>query len=495
MEREASTAPSFTSLPGDRKRGFAALTGLLKRKPHGSKGEGKVMHGAKNPRPSPFADADVDVISSPFAPPDNEAMSDSVPYPPSAATRSSTSRVGDASSSVGSDGIRSSTSSMLRHDPRHSIGSSKASLSKGTRRPGRKGSSRDQASHASQIQMLDPIAQEYNLDTDLEHMEGIVNLTAANPPFAHGASASSSGSGSDARLVAGLAGKVDPALLTQSETSSSTGSGVGFDIGRAVIAPANNIPSSPFTRQNPFSRSLDSDGPVSENSPPSPHTRLNKPSFISLSNQPRRPSQLRNASGMPSDENRDEETDRIPLEVNSGEATVFRDPFNLGAISQTRRGSGPTTSLAPHESEGNTSLPTTPGGTDGGMLTPGQVTPQLSNASQPIDLDTSGAVWTAPESWGVEGDAVQTGASSSEEDNGIGLEANKDEDDFGDRQITPRGSGPPPFGAKAIKRQRSRTGTGTRTSSARQGNVVRSVFQSRPGTGGSAYLSTAPVSV
>jgi hypothetical protein len=49
MEREASMAPSFTSLPGDRKRGFAALTGLLKRKPHGSKGEGKVMHGAKNP--------------------------------------------------------------------------------------------------------------------------------------------------------------------------------------------------------------------------------------------------------------------------------------------------------------------------------------------------------------------------------------------------------------------------------------------------------------
>ena len=75
------------------------------------------------------------------------------------------------------------------------------------------------------------------------------------------------------------------------------------------------------------------------------------------------------------------------------------------------------------------------------------------------------------------------------------MEADKAEDDSGDRQTTPRSSLPPPFGAKAIKRQRSRTGTGTRPSTARQGNVVRSVFQSRPGTGGSAYLSTAPVSV
>ena len=115
----------------------------------------------------------------------------------------------------------------------------------------------------SPTDVIDTVGQEFSLDTDLDHMEGIVDMSAVNlqggpSVFPHGASLSSSGSGSDGRP--GLAGRSDYSSATTLKTdpSMSLGSTTDPGNGRAVVHSANNIPPSPFTRQNPFSTSADS---------------------------------------------------------------------------------------------------------------------------------------------------------------------------------------------------------------------------------------------
>jgi adenylate cyclase len=126
-----------------------------------------------------------------------------------------------------------------------------------------------------------------------------------------------------------------------------------------------------------------------------------------------------------------------------------------------------------------------------GMLSPGAV-PAWQSQPPLVETDESAAAWTAPESWGVEGDAPVAELSSSEEDDAIRLLVDEPDlvEDEGD-MITPRSSGPLPFGAKSVPRRK-----GTRPSTGGRPSTVRPATRTgRPGTAGSAHMPNAPVSL
>jgi adenylate cyclase len=209
--------------------------------------------------------------------------------------------------------------------------------------------------------------------------------------------------------------------------------------------------------------------------PPSPHTLVLSARHPSA--QPRRPSQLRNMQ-------------RGSVDSDTLDSAALQPLAPAWAQTQTP---GPTLFNDPFESGGKAALGSK--ATADASQTAGSVAGVLAGA----------AAWAAPESWGVEADEEDGGTTSSDEDDWKPREEELPSPPPSDtRLLQPSLSStarkPPPFGFKSAGRDGgtdSRPGTGSgrkrvKTSSGRPGS--RPPTATRPGTSGSAHVSTVPVS-
>lgn len=351
----------------------------------------------------------------------------------------------------------------------------------------------------------------FELDTDLDHMEGIIDLAKEkdNIPQSvyHGSiatSATSSGSGSASMST----GAPDTRRSTNASTYSVPSSSIGGPGGRALVDISDQPVS--FTRPNPFSGSGDSASNLNVgliNTPPSPHTPLAKQSVTSLGTkgQARRPSQLRNVkSGSAGSEDalQGVSEGRNELLLHAEPETVFNtDPFGTG---QTPTLASASVMAAPKllapaltPSMSSASLASRKGlamhidlqsarldpsrmmTEEGGMLSPGSITKGFNftpaNETPPAMVQ---AAWAAPESWGVEGDEIPPpgpAESSDDEADGKGdvsLEAQEIQIEPSQKQA------PPPFGFRSAERRATnRPGSKAARPLTKGSN--------RPGTGGS----------
>jgi adenylate cyclase len=348
--------------------------------------------------------------------------------------------------------------------------------------------------------MISPLHEipepEFTLDVNLDDMTGIVdtNLINAPPPTAaptrHPTLANAAEPGSGWALQDAL--QEHPQRSEGSSGSTSSSQPSSRDIYRESINPANN----PFTKQNPFAaRSSNGSDDVKPASPTSPYTYSPKHS-LPPTNQPRRPSQLRNVKMGSIDSQGSASSSQGGLQpiwsssLTSNPPTVFKDPFKLSMTTPTRNGEEQSTRE--------------------------ETTPRPDTFSDSVLLAPVAAIhppnWAAPESWGVEGDEEvpddETSSSSVE---------GEDEWTAGSRPASPGagverrlslmipsldGKKPPPFGFKskqgpngssgrpstASRGQRAKTRDGRPSTSAR-------TISNRPGTSGSAHLTGVPVSL
>jgi adenylate cyclase len=366
------------------------------------------------------------------------------------------------------------------------------------------------------ISPLQEIAEpEFRLDMNLDDMTGIIDHSLAvadpttnsstaaptrNPTMASTAlpetPTGSSGSSGWA-LQDALQDTAHRSEGSSGSTSSSQPS--GREHYRESINPATN----PFTKQNPFAaRSSNGSDDVKPGSPASPHTYSPKHS-LPPTNQPRRPSQLRNIQmgSVDSDASADSSGQGRSLQpmwstgMSHNQPTVFHDPFQptMPSISTPPRTGGDQM-----ESQDPMTTPQ-PNLADNGLLAPALVPQQ--------------AAWAAPESWGVEGDEeeVHDGASSSSSVEG------EEEWPVDERPASPgpgmerrlslmlpslEGRKPPPFGFKSkpgFNSSSDRPGSSSRgqrnkTRDGRPSTSARTTTSNRPGTSGSAQLAAVPVS-
>lgn len=267
---------------------------------------------------------------------------------------------------------------------------------------------------------------EFELNTDLDDMEGIVDPQMAN------AAPRPSATMSISPVPHSEMGLADALHHTSSFVSDSSGGAVEGGLPRHVLEA--NTGKGSFTRPNPFSSPTSSTGgdlPPSMGTPPSPFDVSPKHSMIpGASNQPRRPSQLRNVKMGSIDSANSDVSAVQPIGPSWAQhmtpaAGMFKDPFssNTGAgftervpVSPSRQA---TTSIS-GVSEGSS-------GQTGGPSQHGSIAPAIpSHTSQ-------GAAWAAPESWGVEGDEEEIGEDDSSSDSGT------EEWHDGDQVDTPTG--------------------------------------------------------
>jgi len=372
----------------------------------------------------------------------------------------------------------------------------------------------------------------WQLDMNLDDMEGIVDPNLANAPAPpSGMFRGPAASGQTTVTESTQGSMLFRDAMDQSSsfaTTVSSGSGSwGPTAGRVAETPDRSVLSEAHRQldtlimRNPFGSSS-SAGSVDNKprTPPSPHTLSPKYS-LPPTTQPRRPSQLRNVK-MGSTDSESSNADMhysgalqplAPAWATSGGSsqTVFNDPFGSSVPSKpsTADGMSPSrpstrsaigTPVALHDSA-------FPGPTHGRA---GEN--DSAGASGTAAAAAAAAAWAAPESWGVEGDEVSPEDSSSSED----------EEDWGRDDATspsveatpgkvfrPQSSPsvakrPPPFGFKSAQPcQPKSRGTATRpgsssrprvkTSSGRPSTATRPAT-GRPGTSGSAHISMMPVS-
>jgi len=350
---------------------------------------------------------------------------------------------------------------------------------------------------------------EFALDMNLDDMTGIIDHSlavtdpttnsATVPPTRNPTLASTAlpetPTGSSGSSGWGLQDALQETPHRSEGSSGSTSSSQPSDSRdryRESINPATN----PFTKQNPFAaRSSDGSDDVKPSSPASPHTYSSKYS-APPTNQPRRPSQLRNVKmgSVDSDVSASSSSQGRSLQpmwstsTNNNQPTVFHDPF---------KPSMPTiTTPETVESQDPMTTPQ-PNLADTGLLAPAIV--------------GAGPAWAAPESWGVEGDEeeIHDGASSSssvegEEEWPVNGSPPSPEPGM-ERRLSLMipsldGRKPPPFGfkSKGFNGTSDRPGSSSRgqrnkTRDGRPSTSARTATSNRPGTSGSAQLAAVPV--
>jgi adenylate cyclase len=355
---------------------------------------------------------------------------------------------------------------------------------------------------------------EFALDMNLDDMTGIIDHSlAATDPTTNSSTAAptrnptmastalpETPTGSSGSSGWGLQDALQETPHRSEGSSGSTTSSQPSDSRdryRESINPATN----PFTKQNPFAaRSSDGSDDVKPSSPASPHTYSSKYS-APPTNQPRRPSQLRNMKmgSVDSDVSASSSAQGRSLQpmwstsTNNNQPTVFHDPF---------KPSMPTITTPPrihHETMESQDPMTTPQPNSGDS---GPLAPAIVGA---------GPAWAAPESWGVEGDEeeIHDGASSSssvegEEEWPVNGSPPSPEPGM-ERRLSLMipsldGRKPPPFGfkSKGFNGTSDRPGSSSRgqrskTRDGRPSTSARTATSNRPGTSGSAHLAAVPV--
>ena len=363
---------------------------------------------------------------------------------------------------------------------------------------------------------ISPLHEEdhLQLDLNLEDMEGIVDPTLVNaPPDAYrfptpqrGSEAPESGS-----MLLQDALHQTSSFVTSLSTSSGSASSKLAPDGRAVVAETDRLPGIAFQRSNPFraasSGSSFEDKPFG---PPSPHTMSPKHT-VNTTNQPRRPSQLRNVkmgSLTSTSSSTDSDTKSLQPIAPAWAAgdpqgqTVFQDPF--GAPGTTAY-NVPVASgtVSPDRPDARTRVSSSAVSSDPSTSGPSEVNATQRPSTVPSNTGPS-AAWAAPESWGVEGDAPPDDEASSDEWSGAAESLNMLDSpsppSIESAVLLPSPSAekkPPPFGHNSTGKfgqrpgssrpgtSRPRTKDGRRPGTARPGTA-------RPGTSGSVHASNLP---
>ena len=498
----ATTSASTTTQGHDKKKGLSALTGLLKRK--GNAGQRPSTGGSDRSDPgSSWSAAPVATSAPPMASPPRSVRQGST-YDPAVAPFASSSmepmssRSGMHNPSVTSlatthetDGYYPQSGQQqqpsqppptLTREPekgRHSLG--RNFLSK-ARKPSKKPTSAQTPLEVTVDEHPEGKGTMFVLDTDLDDMSGIVR-------------ASSTPSGSDTQSIGASSNQagIDQRRDTMASTASSNSSPIHPFEGKPTAGAPGGDKSFNFRRENPFSGSGDSTSSsqfLVISTPTSPYAGGARQSLpMSGKINTRRPSQLRNVGIGPNDTETGEQAQLQPLDVSGpreGAPTVFNeDPF--GAFT-------PRPSMAERKGFGmrmdfgqipkNNFLRVDP--QDDGMLSPGTGAREFDLTPSVEHQQMLQAAWTAPESWGVEGDQIPPPEDDPSSDE-VEIDDTPDSPDPKVTAAIARASGAPPaFGSKpAERRSKARPG-----SSAKRPTTGAGKSTARPGTSGSANAAT-----
>jgi hypothetical protein len=498
----ATTSTSTTTQGHDKKKGLSALTGLLKRK--GNAGQRPSTGGSDRSDPgSNWSAATIPATAPPMASPPRSARQGSA-YDPAVAPFASSSMEPMSARSAMHNPSVTSLSTMneadgyypqsgqqqqpsqppptLTREPekgRHSLG--RNFLSK-ARKPSKKPTSAQVPLEVTVDEHPEGKGTMFVLDTDLDDMSGIVR-------------ASSTPSGSDTQSIGASSNQaaIDQRRDTMASTASSNSSPIHPFEGKVVAGALGGDKSFNFRRDNPFSGSGDSTSSsqfIVISTPTSPYTGAAKQSLPTSGKiNTRRPSQLRNVGIGPNDTVTGEQAQLQPLDVSGpreGAPTVFNeDPF--GAFT-------PRPSLAERKGFGmrmdfdeipkNNFLRVDP--RDDGMLSPGTGAREFDLTPSVEHQQMLQAAWTAPESWGVEGDQIPPPEDDPSSDE-VEMDNSPNSPDPKPPAAIARTSGAPPaFGSKpAERRPKARPG-----SSAKRPTTGAGKSTARPGTSGSANAAT-----
>jgi len=501
----ATTSASTTIHGNDKKKGLSALTGLLKRK--GTAGQRPSTGGSdRSESGSNWSAAPIPATAPPMASPPRSARQGSAYDPAVAPFASSAMEPMSARSGMHNPSVTSLSTmneadgyypqsaqqqQQLSQPPptlaresekgRHSLG--RNFLSK-ARKPSKKPTSAQAPLEVTVDEHPEGKGTMFVLDTDLDDMSGIVR-------------ASSTPSGSDTQSIgasSNQAGAMDQRRDTMASTASSNSSPIHPFESKAVAGALSGDKSFNFRRENPFSGSGDSTSSsqfIVVSTPTSPYTG---PATHSLPTSgkvnTRRPSQLRNVGIGPNDTETGEQAQLQPLAVSApreGAPTVFNeDPF--GAFTPRpsmaeRKGFGMRMDFGQIPKD-NFLLRVDPD--DDGMLSPGTGAREFDLTPSVEHQQILQAAWTAPESWGVEGDQIPPPEDDPSSDE-VEIDNTPDSPDPTAPAATARASGAPPaFGSKpAERRPKARPG-----SSAKRPTTGAGKSTARPGTSGSATAAT-----
>lgn len=303
-----------------------------------------------------------------------------------------------------------------------------ANSRKGGRKPASEPSVRGEPRHASSG---DATAGMFALDTDLDHMEGIVNPSFVGPSssqpttpgavtgggigggeHAHAHASSGSSSSMDSRNGGAWA---DAVPSPQSSIGSSyLASSMGRRPTQATGQDASSI--SPFNTRDPFATvGVNATAGASPRTPPSPHTTQNNGKPVTTlfhSTQPRRPSHLRNVNS-PTDESPNP-FDSFPSGSSAPFGQEFSNPFAGGTIATSSSAAQAARANHLWEVDPTAQTPFDPAAILGALSPrsqPGAVAPPILPAGGAFN-----AAWVAPESWGVEGDQEDDEDDSTDEE-------------------------------------------------------------------------------
>jgi adenylate cyclase len=344
---------------------------------------------------------------------------------------------------------------------------------------------------------MEPVGKRYELDTDLNDMEGIVDMShlqsfsgpysPAGPPVVPISVDKSSG-----RPITPSANTSSSAAASHPGRLSATSSAVSEGSTSAAVTPIEQA-DSPFQPQNPFFPIMDNaSGVPVQLLPSSPQITLQKQSIASTQSYSRRPSQLRQVESLVSNAS-PSESDFTPTPRRS--ESGFGDPFN--GPTDASKATEPAARKRPNmrlDLQPNTFSMDAAGFKALSALTPDMMSPGTQmQAFRLTPLSEKGstaaqAAWQAPESWGVEGDEEPEDAASSDEADDLPDTSHDLTVDEGSTEQPIVQKVVPPFGYNSgMKRQRPHTGNTSRSRPTTEGAKLS--IATRPGTSGSNHAN------
>lgn len=262
----------------------------------------------------------------------------------------------------------------------------------------------------------------FTLDTDLDHMEGIVDTNLAT-------AAAGSGSFTPSGITFSMGGHNGSSSSSSNSNSVDSRTGLHYAEGNASSS-SSHYPHHGSTFRSPESGEFDPRASLPSSSsshgrnPPSPKGGLKSGALLPL-NQPRRPSQLRHVNSQNEDDYNGSFDQIQPISAAgslfSG-STTFSDPFS-SSRSIAANGPAPSSFRGSWELDPGSAMPHGAARAEG-ALSPRTLTPAFVSSTAP-PIAPAGAVqgaWVAPESWGVEGDQEDEDSLSSDDDEeGLGI--------------------------------------------------------------------------
>lgn len=344
---------------------------------------------------------------------------------------------------------------------------------------------------------LEPTGKRFELDTDLNDMEGIVDMShlqAFSGPYSPGGPpvVAINPDQSSGRPITPNANTSSSASASHPGRLSTTSSGISEGSVGTTVTPVEQT-DSPFQRQNPFFPIMDNaSGVPVQLLPSSPQITLQKQSIASTQSYSRRPSQLRQVESLVSNASpNDSDFPPTPRRSESG----FGDPFNDNTDGS--KASEPSGRKRPNmrlDLQPNTFSMDAAGFKALSALTPDMMSPGTQmQAFRLTPLSEKGsaaaqAAWQAPESWGVEGDEEPEDAGSSDEADDLPDTSHDLIIDEGPTEQPIVQKVVPPFGYNSgMKRQRPHTGNTSRSRPTTEGAKLS--IGTRPGTSGSNHAN------